>query len=395
MIDIDYVMGLLDCNGSKETQELGLSLAYKVNCINVFIKPKFPYGERIWENCAKVLSQRADEELKPYIGELLTWLKDLNQPGTSCILERLKSSRKDKEFKILLGQCLNEAKKQNNVVWEKNLMEINNTIHENNISPTIIMELLDCNGSMKTQELGINLAKDIENLKIFINPPKSYDIWENCAKILSLRFDTELINYLFELYEWLKDPKCPTLIFDRLKKMKKSKRTDTVLELCIKKATNMGDKDWINKLCEIREIIKEDIAPEKYYSNIDYIMSLLKWDCTLEEQELGLNLARKVKCINAFILPMEQNFNKNVWENCARVLAHKSDNELAPYLTSILVWIQDLNWPGVFIILNRMRSYTKNELFYNSLNYCLKEAKSTNDKMWEISLNEIIHPNLY
>ena len=39
MIDIDYIMTLLDWNESDENQCYGLELAKKVNCFNVFLQP--------------------------------------------------------------------------------------------------------------------------------------------------------------------------------------------------------------------------------------------------------------------------------------------------------------------------------------------------------------------
>lgn len=43
----------------------------------------------MWNNCAKILSDKSDEELSPYLPELFRWLKDLNWPGAICIYDRL------------------------------------------------------------------------------------------------------------------------------------------------------------------------------------------------------------------------------------------------------------------------------------------------------------------
>ena len=47
MVNIDYIMELLDWNNSAEKQELGIRLAGEVKCINVF----FTAGQTIREKC--------------------------------------------------------------------------------------------------------------------------------------------------------------------------------------------------------------------------------------------------------------------------------------------------------------------------------------------------------
>ena len=39
MVNIDYIMGLLDWNNPENMQEEGRALAREVSCINVFIQP--------------------------------------------------------------------------------------------------------------------------------------------------------------------------------------------------------------------------------------------------------------------------------------------------------------------------------------------------------------------
>ena len=89
--------------------------------------------------------------------------------------------------------------------------------------------------------------------------------------------------------------------------------------------------------------------------NIDYIMDLLDWNNSAEEQEKGIRLARDVKCINVFLQPRSNRYhryNKNVWDNCAKILSDRSDEELEPYLTALFEWIEDLNWPGAIVYWN-------------------------------------------
>lgn len=78
MINIDYILSLLDWNNSDEEQEKGVKLAKDIKYISAFIQPGHPYGKNIWDNCAKILAERDDKELEPHLIELLEWLQDMN-----------------------------------------------------------------------------------------------------------------------------------------------------------------------------------------------------------------------------------------------------------------------------------------------------------------------------
>ena len=61
MVNIDAIMALLDWNNSAEQQERGIELAKNVKCINVFLQPnQREYGKNVWDNCAKILSERSN-----------------------------------------------------------------------------------------------------------------------------------------------------------------------------------------------------------------------------------------------------------------------------------------------------------------------------------------------
>jgi len=89
--------------------------------------------------------------------------------------------------------------------------------------------------------------------------------------------------------------------------------------------------------------------------NIDEIMDMLDWNNSIEVQERGLELGRKVKCYNVFLQPGHLDYRKNVWDNCARILIEKTDEELYPYGDRLLEWLQDANWPGFFEIYERLK----------------------------------------
>ena len=88
------------------------------------------------------------------------------------------------------------------------------------------------------------------------------------------------------------------------------------------------------------------------------IMDMLDWNMPLEIQLEGISLARNIKKIASFIQPLTPKYNKNVWLNCAVIISERSDEEIKPYLPEVLEWLQDMNWPGAFCILNRLQKYS-------------------------------------
>ena len=116
MVNIDYIMDLFDWTNSKENQEKGLALAKNVRSINVFMRPAdSEHCKNVWDNCALVLADRSDEELKPYFYNMMCW------PGAFIILERLKKCVDKDDFRYIFDICIREAKLLRNDSWERNL----------------------------------------------------------------------------------------------------------------------------------------------------------------------------------------------------------------------------------------------------------------------------------
>ena len=49
-----------------------------------------------------------------------------------------------------------------------------------------------------------------------------------------------------------------------------------------------------------------------------------------EIQSKGIALAENAETVRSFIQPLTPEHNKNVWENCAVIIAEKSDEKLEP-----------------------------------------------------------------
>ena len=119
--------------------------------------------------------------------------------------------------------------------------------------------------------------------------------------------------------------------------------------------------------------------------HIDYIMDLLDWNNSIEKQEQGIELAKGVKCINVFLQP-RSHYGKNVWDNCAKILSAKSNEELSIYMIELMGWLQDMNWPGAYCILDRLKKMKNEQLFDYAYNISLKCARALEDEAWESNL---------
>lgn len=121
-------------------------------------------------------------------------------------------------------------------------------------------------------------------------------------------------------------------------------------------------------------------------ADITEIMDMLDWHMPSEIRIKGVSLARDTETIIPFIQPLTPEHNKNVWEDCAIIIAEKSDEDLKPYLVELLGWLQDMNWPGAFCILDRLKNYSDKNSVLSAISICIQKAKDCNDEVWEGNL---------
>ncbi len=95
-IDELYNLFMWDNQLSDEENEAkaqkGIDAAKQIKNLFPFIQPIIVPPEKsksVWEPCAKVVSMRSDEELQPFMFQLLEWIADPNWPGALIIYERL------------------------------------------------------------------------------------------------------------------------------------------------------------------------------------------------------------------------------------------------------------------------------------------------------------------
>ncbi len=122
--------------------------------------------------------------------------------------------------------------------------------------------------------------------------------------------------------------------------------------------------------------------------NIDEIMEMLDWNNSEEIQEKGRQLAKEVKCFHVFIRPICLQYSKNVWDNCAMIIAEKTDEELKLYLKELFQWLEDLNWPGALCIWDRLKEYGDKERLNCTLQQCMYDAKVLKRRAWLDNLRD-------
>ena len=72
------------------------------------------------------------------------------------------------------------------------------------------------------------------------------------------------------------------------------------------------------------------------------------------------------------------------------ILSEKEDELLTPYLFRLLDWLQDLNWPGACIILERLQSYRDYEKLSMVIENRVIVADALEEEVWLANLAELI-----
>ena len=125
-------------------------------------------------------------------------------------------------------------------------------------------------------------------------------------------------------------------------------------------------------------------------TSIDKIFEMLSVENNEKVQLQGIEKAKKIQHLSVLIMPIE---SKAIWENCAKVLISKNDEDLKLYLFELFKWFQDINWPGAFLIYDRLKCipFHDLELAYSS---SLEQAEKTNDYPWILALNDFKNEQL-
>ena len=112
--------------------------------------------------------------------------------------------------------------------------------------------------------------------------------------------------------------------------------------------------------------------------DIDTLYEMLDERKPIEVQEEAIREARKIKSLSVLMQPVEYKLS---WKNCAKVICEKKDEELNSYTYEMLEWLRDLNWPGAFLIMERLEKMDPQLLVYDVI-YKVKQALLLKDNEW-------------
>jgi len=126
-------------------------------------------------------------------------------------------------------------------------------------------------------------------------------------------------------------------------------------------------------------------------TDIDRIMYLIDWNRSPAEQQEGIALAREVECIKAFFQPSGFGYNKSVWDNCAAIICERSDKELISYTIEMLLWLEDLNWPGAERIQQRLIEFQDVSVLAVILDSFVAALEKLEETSWLFFLSELLN----
>ena len=112
--------------------------------------------------------------------------------------------------------------------------------------------------------------------------------------------------------------------------------------------------------------------------DIDTLYEMLDERKPIEVQEEAIREARKIKSLSVFMQPIEYKLS---WKNCAKVICEKTDEELNKYTCEMLEWLQDINWPGAFLIMERLEKMEP-QFLVHAVGYQVKQALLLKDNEW-------------
>ena len=133
-------------------------------------------------------------------------------------------------------------------------------------------------------------------------------------------------------------------------------------------------------------------------NDIKKIYEMMDFNNPIEIRLEGFRLVKEIEDLSLLIQPKAC---VSAWEYCALALFEKSDMELEPYLSELLVWVQDMNLPGAFKIMERLKVFSGialKDAFIDSFNKALALDNDTGlirlDYLSELLDNEMLKSEL-
>lgn len=120
---------------------------------------------------------------------------------------------------------------------------------------------------------------------------------------------------------------------------------------------------------------------ERNTDDIENILQMLSCSNSEEEQKKGTELAEDIYPSYLF-QPFMDGKSEDLWNNCAIVLAGKTDKDLTPWLFQCFVWLSDMNRQGADVIFKRLNQYNDKEKLSHEKNKAVKTSEILNNDKW-------------
>lgn len=105
----------------------------------------------------------------------------------------------------------------------------------------------------------------------------------------------------------------------------------------------------------------------------------LIWNASLNSQNKTINELASVESLDS--RDLLQPVSKEYWESAAKVLLKMGYPRIKEAIPGLLVWLQDINWPGSNVVMELLRTIPKAE-FVPYFEDAVKEALSSDDEIW-------------
>lgn len=116
--------------------------------------------------------------------------------------------------------------------------------------------------------------------------------------------------------------------------------------------------------------------------NEDMLIENLSWKKNSDENETAIRcLSLSISDLRKLIIPER----KDIWENAARVLKNIGYPRITVVFSDLLLWLQDMTWPGAITIFELLKEVPAGALV-TEFNYALNKAIKNRDWDWVCNL---------
>ena len=292
MNENNKILEMLDLNNDSAIQEKGIAEAEKIPDFSFLFRPTYP-GKNVWQNCAKVICKKSDEELDSYLTNMFEWLEEekycFRNDGCMIICERLRKIE-PQLLKIPLEKALKKALAEKNFRLLDSccvFLSYDNPVVEKIIDPKLLQkidDLYDILGGLSWD----CTEKEVQQSITKINQWQDYSplfqplyktgkaVWDNCALIIVSKSDQELEPYLVNMLMWIRDLKWPgaELTMQRLTNFD-YKKLLPVFEKIVDESISLREYDWLywlSMLLEDNDGLKKHIKKEQsdFFKSFDF-----------------------------------------------------------------------------------------------------------------------------